>query len=210
VTTGNRMKSRRKELGIPVDTVAAALGVSVATVYRYESGEIEKVPGTILEPLAKVLHTTPAYLMGWTAEHQSIQYPSNIMPLPAMKEWPVLGATACGKPLHREMLDETALAPVDIKADIVFRCVGDSMINARIFDGDAVFIHLQPEVENGQIAVIRIGDEYTLKRVYVFDHYVELRSENPTVKPIILRGPELEPDSFEVVGLAVAFMSAIL
>ncbi len=210
MTTGNRMKSRRKELGIPVDTVAAALGVSVATVYRYESGEIEKVPGTILEPLAKVLHTTPAYLMGWTAEHQSIQYPSNIMPLPAMKEWPVLGATACGKPLHREMLDETALAPVDIKADIVFRCVGDSMINARIFDGDAVFIHLQPEVENGQIAVIRIGDEYTLKRVYVFDHYVELRSENPTVKPIILRGPELEPDSFEVVGLAVAFMSAIL
>lgn len=210
MTTGNRMKSRRKELGIPVDTVAAALGVSVATVYRYESGEIEKVPGTILEPLAKVLHTTPAYLMGWTAEHQSIQYPSNIMPLPAMKEWPVLGATACGKPLHREMLDETILAPVDIKADIVFRCVGDSMINARIFDGDAVFIHLQPEVENGQIAVIRIGDEYTLKRVYVFDHYVELRSENPTVKPIILRGPELEPDSFEVVGLAVAFMSAIL
>lgn len=210
MTTGNRMKSRRKELGIPVDTVAAALGVSVATVYRYESGEIEKVPGTILEPLAKVLHTTPAYLMGWTAEHQSIQYPSNIMPLPAMKEWPVLGATACGKPLHREMLDETVLAPVDIKADIVFRCVGDSMINARIFDGDAVFIHLQPEVENGQIAVIRIGDEYTLKRVYVFDHYVELRSENPTVKPIILRGPELEPDSFEVVGLAVAFMSAIL
>lgn len=210
MTTGNRMKSRRKELGIPVDTVAAALGVSVATVYRYESGEIEKVPGTILEPLAKVLHTTPAYLMGWTAEHQSIHYPSNIMPLPAMKEWPVLGATACGKPLHREMLDETVLAPADIKADIVFRCVGDSMINARIFDGDAVFIHLQPEVENGQIAVIRIGDEYTLKRVYVFDHYVELRSENPTIKPIILRGPELEPDSFEVVGLAVAFMSAIL
>ena len=122
----------------------------------------------------------------------------------------MLGATACGKPLHREMLDETVLAPVDIKADIVFRCVGDSMINARIFDGDAVFIHLQPEVENGQIAVIRIGDEYTLKRVYVFDHYVELRSETPTVKPIILRGPELEPDSFEVVGLAVAFMSAIL
>ena len=122
----------------------------------------------------------------------------------------MLGATACGKPLHREMLDETVLAPADIKADIVFRCVGDSMINARIFDGDTVFIRLQPEVENGQIAVLRIGDAYTLKRVYVFDHYVELRSENPTVKPISLRGPELEPDSFEVVGLAVAFMSAIL
>lgn len=122
----------------------------------------------------------------------------------------MLGATACGKPLHRELLDETILAPADIKADIVFRCVGDSMINARIFDGDAVFIHLQPEVENGQIAVVRVGDEYTLKRIYVFEDYVELRAENPTVKPIILRGPELDPDNYEVVGLAVAFLSTVL
>ena len=122
----------------------------------------------------------------------------------------MLGATACGKPLHRELLDETILAPADIKADIVFRCVGDSMINARIFDGDAVFIHLQPEVENGQIAVVRVGDEYTLKRIYVFEDYVELRAENPTVKPIILRGPELVLDNYEVVGLAVAFLSTVL
>ena len=62
-----RMKQRRKELGISVEAVAAALGVSVATVYRYEKGDIEKVPGALLEPLARVLHTTPAYLMGWTA-----------------------------------------------------------------------------------------------------------------------------------------------
>lgn len=140
----------------------------------------------------------------------SVSLPQNITPLPAMKEWQVLGATACGKPLHRELLDETILAPADIKADIVFRCVGDSMINARIFDGDAVFIHLQPEVENGQIAVVRVGDEYTLKRIYVFEDYVELRAENPTVKPIILRGPELVPDNYEVVGLAVAFLSTVL
>lgn len=141
---------------------------------------------------------------------KSVSLPQNITPLPAMKEWQVLGATACGKPLHRELLDETILAPADIKADIVFRCVGDSMINARIFDGDAVFIHLQPEVENGQIAVARVGDEYTLKRIYVFEDYVELRAENPTVKPIILRGPELVPDNYEVVGLAVAFLSTVL
>ena len=65
MTTGTRMKNRRKELGITVDEIASALGVSVATVYRYENGEIEKVPGSVLEPLAKVLRTTPAYLMGW-------------------------------------------------------------------------------------------------------------------------------------------------
>lgn len=136
-------------------------------------------------------------------------FPSNIIPLPKMREWKVLGATACGKPLHRELLDETVVAPDDIKADVVFRCVGDSMINARVFDGDAVFVRLQPEVENGQIGVVRIDDEYTLKRIYYHEDYVELRPENPVYKAIILRGEQLDPDNFEVVGLAVAFMSVI-
>lgn len=210
MTVGNRIKMAREAKQITQEELGATCGTTKQSIFKYESGVVTNIPLDRLEKIAVALDVSPAYLMGWDEPEQPKPLPSNIMPLPAMKEWPVLGATACGKPLHREMLDETVLAPVDIKADIVFRCVGDSMINARIFDGDAVFIHLQPEVENGQIAVIRIGDEYTLKRVYVFDHYVELRSENPTVKPIILRGPELEPDSFEVVGLAVAFMSTIL
>lgn len=210
MTVGNRIKMAREAKQITQEELGATCGTTKQSIFKYESGVVTNIPLDRLEKIAVALDVSPAYLMGWDEPEHPKPLPSNIMPLPAMKEWPVLGATACGKPLHREMLDETVLAPVDIKADIVFRCVGDSMINARIFDGDAVFIHLQPEVENGQIAVIRIGDEYTLKRVYVFDHYVELRSENPTVKPIILRGPELEPDSFEVVGLAVAFMSAIL
>ena len=204
------MKHRRKQIGMSAEQVAEKLGISPSTVYRYENGEIEKMGIDKLEPIAAAIQTTPAYLMGWAESEQPGALPANINPLPAMKEWQVLGATACGKPLHRELLDETILAPADIKADSVFRCVGDSMINARIFDGDAVFIHLQPEVENGQIAVVRVGDEYTLKRVYVFDDYVELRAENPTVKTILLRGPELAPDNYGVVGLAVAFLSTVL
>jgi transcriptional regulator with XRE-family HTH domain len=61
----DRIKARRKELCLSADQVAEALGVSRATVYRYESAEIEKLPAVILKPLAEVLHTTPAYLMGW-------------------------------------------------------------------------------------------------------------------------------------------------
>lgn len=228
MTLGDIIKEYRTSHGLSQDAIAERSGLSKAYISILERNRTPKTG----EPPVASLKTINSIAVAINSDFDSIfskldpnlkvsigeqlpqskplSLPSNIIPLPTMKEWPVLGATACGKPLHREMLDETVLAPADIKADIVFRCVGDSMINARIFDGDAVFIHLQPEVENGQIAVIRIGDEYTLKRVYVFDHYVELRSENPTVKPIILRGPELEPDSFEVVGLAVAFMSAIL
>lgn len=132
----------------------------------------------------------------------------NIIPIPQMKTWGIIGATACGQPIHRETYDETILAPSDIHADIVFRCQGDSMIGARIMDGDAVFIRIQPEVENGQIAVVRVADEYTLKRVYQEKDCVELRSENPKYRPIVLRGSAL--DDFEVVGLAVCFISEVV
>lgn len=65
MTTGERMKSRRKQLGISAETIADILGVSPATIYRYEKGDIEKMPGNILEPISTALQTTPAYLMGW-------------------------------------------------------------------------------------------------------------------------------------------------
>lgn len=65
MTIGERIKNRRTELGLTAEEVAEQLGKSRATVYRYESGEIEKMPTTVLEPLANVLKTTPAYLMGW-------------------------------------------------------------------------------------------------------------------------------------------------
>jgi len=65
MTIGNRIKNRRKELNLTVDEVAEKLNKNRATIYRYESDEIENLPITILEPLAEILNTTPAYLMGW-------------------------------------------------------------------------------------------------------------------------------------------------
>lgn len=60
-----RIKARRKELELSADDVANALNVSRATIYRYESAEIEKLPITVLEPLSKILRCSPGYLMGW-------------------------------------------------------------------------------------------------------------------------------------------------
>lgn len=65
MTIGQRIKARRTELGMSADTLAKKLGKNRATIYRYEDGFIENLPLEILEPLAAVLHTTPAYLMGW-------------------------------------------------------------------------------------------------------------------------------------------------
>lgn len=72
MTTGERIKARRKELGITADKVAERIGVSRSTMFRYEKGEIEKIPINNLVPIARALHTTVGYLMGWSDEKNSI------------------------------------------------------------------------------------------------------------------------------------------
>lgn len=76
ITIGERIKERRKELGLSIDDVAAALGKDRSTIYRYESNEIEKLPTTILQPLAQILQTTPEHLMGWSIPEQKNVKPS--------------------------------------------------------------------------------------------------------------------------------------
>lgn len=206
MTTGALMRARRKELGLSAETVAAKLNVSPATIYRYENGDIEKMPITILEPLAKILHTTPAYLMGW--EDTPAELPDNIIPMPKMNKVPLLGSIACGEPiLAVENIESEVDIPDHIRADFALRCRGDSMINARIFDGDIVYIRHQPIVENGEIAAVLIGEEATLKRVRLFPDHIVLEPENPLYRPLVYWGEDM--DNVNIIGLAVAFTGCI-
>ena len=196
------IKRRRKELGLTLAQIADAMGVAEATVQRWESGNIKSIRQGKIAQLAEVLKVSPASLMGW----DSPELPAGFSPMPQMTQWKVLGGTACGEPLYKELEGETVTAPADIDADFVFRCVGDSMINARIFDGDIVFVKSGP-VEDGQIAVVRIGEEYTLKRIFRGPDYLELRAENPMYPTRIIRG---EQENAEIVGRAVQFLSRVI
>jgi len=199
------LKQRRKELGLTLAQIADAMNVTEATVQRWESGNIKTIRYEKIGKLAEVLKVSPALLMGWN-DANSPNLPDNISPMPKMKKWKVLGGTACGEPIFRELDDESVLAPADIDADFVFRCVGDSMINARIFNGDIVFVKSGP-VEDGQIAVVRVGEEYTLKRIYRGPDYLELRAENPMYPAQIIRG---EQENAEIIGRAVQFLSRVI
>ncbi len=199
------LKKRRKELGLTLAQIADEMGVAEATVQRWESGNIKTIRHEKIGKLADLLKVTPAALMGWD-ENPYFALPDNILSLPRMREWKVLGGTACGDPLYMDLDGETILAPDNIDADFVFRCVGDSMIGARILDGDIVFVK-SGDVENGQIAVVRIGEEYTLKRIYRGEDYLELRAENPAYPPKIIRGDQ---ENAEIVGRAVHFLSRVI
>lgn len=205
---GSRIAERRTQLGLTMDDVAQKIGVAKSTIQRYEKGQIQKIKLPVIESIASALSVNPDWLIGNTDNpNPKVPYNSQILPLPRMKEWKVIGGTACGSPIFREIDNETILAPADIDADRVFRCVGDSMIGAHIFDGDLVFIKTGEYVEDGRIGVVRIDDEYTLKRIYRGEDYLELRSENPKYPPIIIRG---EQENAEIVGKAVQFLSRVI
>ena len=122
----------------------------------------------------------------------------------------LIGTIACGGPiLAVQDAEETVALPEHIDADFSLRCKGDSMINARIFDGDIVYIKEQPMVENGEIAAVIIGEEATLKRVYYTpgSNRITLRACNPMYPDMEYEGETI--DHIRILGKAVAFTAHI-
>lgn len=202
MTVGEKIKTLRKSLGLTQTELGQRVGVQKNAVSKWECGRVEDIPTSTIKLLANLFNVPASYLI----DDDTSPVTSPLLPLPRMKRWQVLGGTACGQPLFKPLEDASVLAPADIDADFVFQCVGDSMINARIFDGDTVFVK-EGEVPDGQIGVVRVGEEYTLKRIYHGADYLELRSENPMYLPIIIRG---EQENAEIVGRAVQFLSRVI
>lgn len=178
--------------------------------------------------IAKALNVNEAWLMGYdvpmelnqTPEHKKTNESSetleslmekydNIKPV-KLKRFPLLGEIACGEPIFaQEDKEHCVMADMDINADFCLTAKGDSMINARINDGDIVFIKEMPMVDNGDIAAVIIDDDATLKRVYYYpeDNTIQLIAENPKFKPLIYKNEQL--DQIRILGKAVYFMSVL-
>ena len=213
MSVGSRIKNRRKSLGLSAEDVASCIGVSPATIYRYESGGIESMRTDKLVPIANALDTTPSYLMGWTDDPNENHIPDT---LPVMiRRVPILGGAACGEPIYKPG-DGTEYLSIenDVPCDFALIAHGDSMIGDRIFDGDVVFFRAQENVLDGEIAAVCIDDGVTIKRVnrvYGADGFVsftQLLSSNPKFAPIIIGG-EGETRSVHIMGKAVAFKALL-
>lgn len=197
------IKKRRRDLGLTLAQIAEKMGVSEATVQRWESGNIKTLRYEKISRLANILQVNPAALMGWEDT-----LPSNVVHLRPMKKVPLVGQIACGTPiLAEENIADYVDVPGHIRADYALTCKGDSMANAGIRDGDIVYIRQQEEVENGQIAAVLIDDEATLKRFYHKGNTIQLIPENPAFAPLVYIGEEAS--TIRVLGLAVAYTHII-
>lgn len=211
-TIGERIKLAREKTGMSQVDMADKIGVSKQNLYKYEKGLVTNIPSDKIELIGKLTGVSPAYLMGWN-DTEEAPLPPNCFPI-QKKTFPLLGDIACGEPLLiDEQIEAYVTASDDIHADFCIRAHGDSMINARINDGDIIFIRKQPTVENGQIAAVRVedidGGRATLKRVYYDQNagIIQLVAENPVHPTKVYSGEQL--NAVEIIGLAVAFQSVI-
>ena len=209
MTIGERIRNRRKELGLTVDELAEKLGKNRATVYRYESNEIEKLPTTVLEPLAVALGVTPAYLMGWEDEKPNAELISagdSIYKIPVFSSVSAgFGAYACS-----DIIDYMPLYfqnPSDVPDTICIKVQGDSMY-PKIEDGDIIVVRRQESVDSGSIAVVLVDEEQGyVKKVFYDRETIELHSINPEYAPKIFKGKEVL--RVRVVGLVKKIVKEI-
>lgn len=223
MTLGDYIKEYRQAHRFSMDDFAQRSGMSkayVSILERNYNPSTGKAAIPSLETIKRVAIATGVDfndLIAMLDEDQEISLdtdkrkilvPEGFVPMPEMRKIPLVGTIACGEPiLAEENIEDYVSIPKELSGDFALTCKGDSMINARIFDGDLVYIRQQTTIENGEIAAVLIDNEATLKRIKLYDDHISLEPENPQYRPIVLWGDDM--NTVRILGKAVAFTSAI-
>ena len=201
-----RLKELRISRNMTQSQLADLLGVAKSTVSMYENGRREPDLET-LEAIADIFNVDLNSLASSKDANVFFKIP-NIIPLPEAQIIPLLGNIACGEPiLATENIADYIKIDISVDVDFALRCKGDSMINARIFDGDIVYIRQQSDVDDGDIAAVLIGEEATLKKVYKTESKIVLRPCNPMYEDIVYSCDEL--NDIRILGKAIMFSSLV-
>lgn len=210
MSIAENIKRIRLEHGLSQSELGKIAGVSDKAVSTWELGLKTPRMGAV-EKMANYFGITKSAIVD-DAPMTSLQkpvVPPGFMPMPEMVQVPLIGSIACGTPITAEQNIKSYVGvPAAWRAYFALECHGDSMA-PTICDGDVVCIRSQPEVEQGQIAAVRIGEEATLKHCYYQNGVVQLIADNPSVcPPMVYTGSDL--DEIEVEGLAVGFCRGLV
>lgn len=184
-------------------------GIPKSTIQRYASGVTKKIPVDAVQLIARALGISDAYMMGWSNNKFDKIIPNGFSPIPSTTKRPRLGVISCGEPIDsEENFDGYDDVPAFINCDFTLKCEGDSMVGARICDGDIVYIKQQPTIENGQIAAVLVdGCEKLLKRVFITEDTIILQAENPIYNPRFYHKEDMNRVS--IIGKVVGFTSFV-
>lgn len=171
------LKDRRLQLGYTLDDIARMVGVSGATVSRWESGDIANMRRDKIAKLAEALQISPSVIMGWEEHNADSKHHGKI------KQAPVLGCVAAGEPLFAaENIDGYIDIPTSWKGEHFGLVIKGRSMEPRIMDDDIVVVRKQDDVDSGKVAVVIInGEEATVKRVIKSDAGITLVGNNSQV-----------------------------
>ena len=211
---GSVLRELRLRNNMTQRVLAEALGLSESAIGMYERGHREPDFET-LETIADYFNVDMDYLTGRSnierkyPINNSPVIPAGLSPMPSTYKVPRLGRIPCGAPnIEDEVFETYDEVPDYIKADFTLECEGDSMIGARIYEGDIVCIRQQKTIQSGEIAAVRVdGDRITLKRVMLYDDHLILQPENPNHKPESFW--EEDMNRVQIIGKATHFISLV-
>lgn len=197
----------KTENGLTTDQLSQLSGVPKGTLNKLLNGETRNPTGSTLKKIADALNC-PVELLYARDEHvgRTLRNAEDVLPI-HRRAIPLLGEIAAGVPIYADEETELILCDDSLRCDFALRVRGDSMIGARIHDGDLVFIRSQDDVDDGEIAAVVLNDEATLKRVYHIKNGLQLLSENPRYAPMIFTLDEC--DSIRILGKAIGFQSRL-
>lgn len=186
MTIGDKIKIQRKRLGLTQTELGEKLGVKTNAVSKWECNRVEDIPTSKIKAMAALFEVPPSYLI----DDDSLPPSAAPIDLTSRHRIPILGRIAAGLPLYAEQnIEGYTLTDLNGGAEyFALRVTGDSMNAARIEDGDVIIVRRQDEVENGELAVVMVGDDdATVKRFYSTDSTVTLmpQSRNPIHQPQI-------------------------
>ena len=195
MTIGEIIYNRRKELGLTLEEIGNATGVSKSTVKKWENGFIANMRRDKIEKLAKILQISPIVLLGNKNEDDKpnakiLSAGENIYKIPVFSSVSAgFGAYACS-----DVIDYMHLYianPADVPEMLCIKVTGDSMY-PKIEDGDIIVVRKQDSVDSGSIAVVLVdGEEGFVKKVIYDNEIIELVSINPEYAPKIFKGAEV-------------------
>ena len=220
-----KLAQLKGERGLTTEALSAQSGVPKGTINKILNGETRNPTISTLSALADALHCPLEALCSQEAPvpqpdeiagvhrgvapwQSGLRNADSVLPV-ARKRVPLLGAIAAGQPIFAEETTTADAADCEdgLHCDFALRVKGESMIGARICDGDIVFIRRQDDVDDGQIAAVIIDDEATLKRVYHIPGGLQLLSENPKFPPMVFTLEDYA--SIRILGRAVGFTSRL-
>jgi len=207
MSIGDNIRKLREEHGLTQRELAMIAGVSDKAVSSWERGSKEPRMGAI-QRLADHFGLKKSDIIDGTltSSPPCLDVPCDFT-IPRTRKLPLVKDFTDDGTLVAQFADRSVAVPESVQADFAYRCKDYSLVAARVYPGDILFIRRQSQVKSGNLAAVYINGEVYIRRIYRYPDQIILVAENPEYTPLIFNGPDKA--QVRTLGVVVAFVAML-